>query len=104
MNTELSGAYTVPAGYTGYLYQGGMTSQSNGNNFLTATLTYSNQGSPWVTPAVTVFTSNMVDYNFTYPLALPEKTDIESRASVSAGTSAVTSFFFIVLIKNDGQA
>ena len=102
-NTELSGVYTVPAGYTAYLYQGGMTSQSNGNNFLTATLTYSNQGSPWVTPAVTVFTSDMVDYNFTYPLMLPEKTDLEARASVSAGTSSVTSFFFLVLVKNDGQ-
>lgn len=102
MNTELSGVYTVPAGYTAYVYQGGMTSQSNGNNFLTATLAYSNQGSPWLTPAVTVFTSDMVDYNFNYPLPLPEKTDFEARASVSAGTSSVTSFFFMVLVKNDG--
>lgn len=102
-NTELSGVYTVPAGYTAYMYQGGLTSQSNGNNFLTATLAYSNQGSPWITPAVTVFSSDMVKYDFTYPLVLPEKTDIEARASVSASTSAVTSFFFIVLVKNDGQ-
>lgn len=102
-NTELSGVYTVPAGYTAYLYQGGLTSQANGNNFLTATLAYSNQGSPWATPAVTVFSSDMVKYDFTYPLVLPEKTDIEARASVSAGTSSVTSFFFIVLVKNDGQ-
>ena len=102
-NTELSGVYTVPAGYTAYLYQGGMSSQSNGNNFITGTLAYSNQGSPWLTPAVTIFTADMVDYNFTYPLQLPEKTDIETRATVSAGTSSATSFFFIVLIKSDGQ-
>lgn len=102
-NTELSGVYTVPAGFTAYLYQGGLTSQSNGNNYITGTLSYSNQGSPWVTPAVTIFTADMVNYNFTYPLVLPEKTDLEARATVSAGTSSATSFFFIVLIKNDGQ-
>ena len=102
-NTELSGAYTVPAGYTAYMYQGGMSSQSNGNNYITATLRFSNQGSPWQTPAVTVFTADMVDYNFTYPLVLPEKTDLEARATVSAGTSVATSFFFLVLIKNNGQ-
>jgi len=103
-NTELSGVYTVPAGYTAYMYQGGMSSQSNGNNFITATLRFSNQGSPWQTPAVTVFTADLVEYNFTYPLALPEKTDVEACATVSAGTSVATSFFYIVLIKNDGQA
>jgi hypothetical protein len=101
-NTAMSGAYTVPAGYTAYLYRGGLTSQSNGNNFITAKLRYSNQGSPWITSAVTVFTADMVEYDFEYPLALPEKTDIEADATVSANTSVVTSFFFIVLVKNDG--
>ena len=103
-NASMSGVYTVPAGYTAYLYQGGLTSQSNGNNYITGRLKTSNQGSPKVTNAVTIFTEGMVDYNFTYPLALPEKTDLEACAIVSANTSTATSFFFIVLIKNDGQA
>lgn len=102
-NASMSGVYTVPAGYTAYVYQGGLTSQSNGNNYLTGRLKTSNQGSPKTTNAVTIFTEGMVDYNFTCPLKLPEKTDLEACATVSANTSTATSFFFIILVKNDGQ-
>lgn len=103
-NTEASGVYTVRAGYTAYLFTGGLTGQDNGAGYVTGRLVYSNQGSPFLTSAVTVFSTGKAGYEFAYPLMLPEKTDIEARAVTSSGTNTVSSYFGMVLIKNDGQS
>lgn len=103
-NKEASGIYTVPAGYTAYLEVGGLSCQDNGNGYVTGRLTVSNQGSPFVTSAVTVFSTGQVNYSFPYPIAIPEKSDVEARAVSSSGTNAVTSYFGFILVKNDGQA
>lgn len=103
-NKEASGVYTVPAGYTAYLRVGGLSGQDNGAGYMTGRLVVSNQGSPFVTSAVTVFTTGQVNYDFPYPVAIPEKSDIEARAVSSSGTNTVSSYFGMILIKNDGQA
>lgn len=103
-NKEASGVYTVPAGYTAFLQVGGLSCQDNGNGFVTGRLVVSNQGSPFITSAVTVFSTGQVNYDFPYPISIPEKSDVEARAISSSGTNAVTSYFGFVLIKNDGQA
>jgi len=102
-NKEASGVYTVPAGYTAYLQEGGLSCQDNGNGYVTGRLTVSNQGSPFITSAVTVFSTGQVNYDFTYPIAIPEKSDVEARAVSSSGTNSVSSYFGFVLVKNDGQ-
>lgn len=102
-NKEASGVYTVPAGYTAYLRVGGLSGQDNGAGYMTGRLVVSNQGSPFVTSAVTVFTTGQVNYDFPYPIAIPEKSDIEARAISSSGTNTVSSYFGMILIKNDGQ-
>ncbi len=102
-NKEASGVYTVPAGYTAYLQVGGLACQDNGNGYVTGRLTVSNQGSPFITSAVTVFSTGQVNYDFTYPIAIPEKSDVEARAVSSSGTNSVSSYFGFVLVKNDGQ-
>lgn len=103
-NKEASGVYTVPAGYTAYLQVGGLSGQDNGAGYVTGRLVVSNQGSPFITSAVTVFSTGQVNYDFTYPIAIPEKSDIEARAVSSSGTNSVSSYFGFVLVKNDGQA
>jgi hypothetical protein len=102
-NKESSGVFTVPAGYTAYLTMGGLTGQDNGAGYITGRLVYSNQGSPFITSAVTVFSTGQANYDFLYPIALPEKTDVEARAVTSSGTNVMSSYFSYVLIKNDGQ-
>lgn len=102
-NKESSGVYTVPAGYTAYLRVGGLAGQDNGAGYVTGRLVVSNQGSPFLTTAVTVFTTGQVSYDFPYPIAIPEKSDLEARAITSSGTNTITSYFGMVLIKNDGQ-
>lgn len=102
-NKEASGVYTVPAGYTAYLQVGGLAGQDTGAGYITGRLVISNQGSPFITSAVTVFTTGQVNYNFPYPIAIPEKSDIEARAITTSGTNTVSSYFGMILIKNDGQ-
>lgn len=102
-NKEASGVYTVPAGYTAYMQVGGLSCQDNGNGYVTGRLVVSNQGSPFVTSAVTVFSTGQVNYDFPYPIAIPEKSDVEARAVSSSGTNSVSSYFGFILIKNDGQ-
>lgn len=101
-NKESSGVYTVPAGYTAYFQEGGLSGQDNGAGYVTGRLVVSNQGSPFITTAVTVFTTGQVSYDFKYPIAIPEKSDIEARAISSSGTNTLTSYFGFVLVKNDG--
>ena len=103
-NKEASGVYTVPAGYTAYFRVGGLSGQDTGAGYITGRLVISNQGSPFITSAVTVFTTGQVNYDFPYPIAIPEKSDVEARAITSSGTNTITSYFGMILIKNDGQA
>lgn len=103
-NKESSGVYTVPAGYTAYMRVGGLSCQDNGNGYVTGQLVVSNSGSPFVTSAVTVLRTGQVDYDFPYPMAIPEKSDVEARAVSSSGINTVTSYFGFILIKNNGQA
>jgi hypothetical protein len=102
-NKEASGVYTVPAGYTAYLRVGGLSGQDNGAGYVTGRFVVSNQGSPFITSAVTVFATGQVNYDFPYPIAIPEKSDIEARAITSSGTNTISSYFGMILIKNDGQ-
>lgn len=102
-NKEASGVYTVPAGYTAYMRVGGLSGQDTGAGYITGRLVVSNQGSPFITSAVTVFTTGQVNYEFPYPIAIPEKSDVEARAVTSSGTNTLSSYFGFVLIKNDGQ-
>jgi hypothetical protein len=103
MNKSQSASYTVPAGYTAFFSRGGMTSHTTGSGHITGRLAASNQGSPFVTSAVTVFANTVVEYEFDYPLAFPEKTDIEARAIASSGTHAVSAYLQLILIKDNGQ-
>lgn len=102
-NKESSGVYTVPAGYTAYLRNGGVTSQDNGAGYVTARFSVSNQGSPFITSAITVLSTGLAEYDFPNPIRIPEKTDIEARAISSSGTNTVSSFFHLLLIKDNGQ-
>ena len=103
-NKEASGVYTVPAGYTAYFRVGGLSGQDTGSGYITGRLVISNQGSPFITSAVSVFTTGQVNYDFPYPIAIPEKSDVEARAITSSGTNTITSYFGMILIKNNGQA
>jgi len=98
--------YTVPAGYTGYIYdfyvsfgsttanvfaRVGLFARPNGGVFDNSVQGVSANGGSFVTP-------------LSFPLAFSEKTDIEVRGLGTTSGGTITANFTIVLIKNDSQS
>lgn len=102
-NRRITGSYTVPAGYTGYVSQGlfsagqpGGTAQVSGR-----LLTIGTDGIRR-TAAITTVNNGAANYVFEYPLEIPEKTTLEATAQGSSNNNEASAMFVVVIIKNDG--
>jgi len=100
----LMSVYTVPAGYTGYLYHGNSSAQGAAHGTGYMYLRYNS-----VTTAFRVghtFEVNgnggTYDYKFSFPQELPEKTDIDVRiVTDNSNNGRFTASFDLLLIKNE---
>lgn len=101
-NSTLMGMITIPAGYTGFLTDGSISTGSAVNNkYLTAYLAVRPYMGVFNVSAVVTMNQSRADFKFGYPIRIPEKTDVEAQAYSSGDTFAVSSHFEIVLMKND---
>jgi hypothetical protein len=99
-NTRLTGAYTIPAGYTGYLMQGMFaTGQQSGSTAITGRLTARGDDNILRTVAIVSINNGVADYSFEYPVRVSEKTTIEARAVGSSTNNFCSTMFVIVLVK-----
>lgn len=104
-NSTTTGHYTVPAGYTAYMYQGLFSAgQAGGTAAVTGRLVTTGTNGLAYTAAVVTLNNGAADYRFELPLAIPEKTDIEARAVGSSANNAVSSMFILCLIANNYPA
>lgn len=86
--------WTVPAGYTFYLSQVDFTAAvSQANTYMTTKLRVRDFGGVFRTLFVNVLQSGTYVTDIQIPLALPEKTDIECRASSSSNNNPVSASF-----------
>lgn len=100
-NNRTTGHYCVPAGYTGYLAAGIITSgQASGSTAITAYLKQHGPDGVVRVGAVSTLNNGAVQYDFIFPYLIPEKNCVGSSAIGSAVNNSVSSFFNIVLIKN----
>lgn len=101
-NQTQMAVYTVPAGHTLYVDQITFTAAvSTGTNSAVVKLITRDFGSnTFRTRYIADLQSGELINSLQYPLALPEKTDIEARAVMSAGTASISAFFEGVLIAN----
>jgi hypothetical protein len=102
-NQTLMSLWTVPAGYTAYLL-GGKFSASSNNASHTALgrFLFRPFGGVFRVAADVTLNNGFANYNFILPLAIPEKSDIETRAIALSGSGFyVTASFEIMYIKND---
>lgn len=100
-NRRVTGSYTIPAGYTGYLAQGLFSAgQSGGSNAVTGRLMTRGLNNIRLTSAIVTLNNGSADYVFEYPGAIPEKTTIEAQAFGSSENNSCSSMFIILLVKN----
>jgi len=100
-NKSLIGHYTIPAGYTGYLISGGMSSGTEGGTaYITGRLKVK-QNDIVYTSSIVTFGNGQVNFDFKYPVAIPEGACIQATAKSTANNEAVSCNFEVVLIKNE---
>jgi len=100
-NQRITGSYTIPVGFTGYLSQGLFSAGQPGGSAQVAgrLLTIGTDGIRRAA-AITTVNNGTADYVFEYPLAIPEKTTIEATAQGSSNNNEASSFFILVLVSN----
>ena len=99
----LMAVYTVPAGYTGYLYQGNCTAQSGADATGFMYLRYNTVGTTFRVGHTFEVSGDggPYDYKFSFPQELAEKTDIDVRLTTRSNNGRFTAAFDILLIKNE---
>jgi len=97
-NLSMMAMYTIPAGKTGYIVFG-KTSVSSGKDVIVKFYGRTNGGVFMIRHIVDINSDNY-DYFFKAPMKMPEKTDIEVRATSSAGGTSVSAAFDIILVDN----
>lgn len=91
--------YTVPAGYTGYIFDWNVsTAKADGDVFLLKRL--SNDGA-WRTQDSMHTNINSIERSYKFPLKIEEKADIEVRALSPTNNMKCASTFCILLIQNN---
>lgn len=103
-NNRTTGHYCVPAGYTAYLTVGTFTcGQVSGTTSVTGYLKQHGTDGIMRVVAVTTLNNGSAQFDFVYPVQIPEKNCIGASAIGSAANNSAASMFNLVLIKNNSQ-
>lgn len=90
--------YTVPAGYTAYVMQG--TANIGKGNDGTGYFKYRLYGHGFQYAFVFLMYQSSFQYQFTVPLALPEKTDLDVALLASNSNTAASCAYDLILVEN----
>ena len=97
----LMAVYTIPSGYTGYLTKGACTCQAGADATGDMYVRYFGQQSFRIGHSFEVSgTGGQYEYVFSVPLRIPEKTDIDVRATVRSNNARITAAFDIILVED----
>jgi hypothetical protein len=101
-NQTLMALWTVPAGYTGFLDHVNIaTGTTFANQYVTAELVQRQLGGVFrAMLKQTLGSGGVADFVIRYPILIPEKTDLEIRASSSGSNNLISANFSMVYIKN----
>ena len=95
----LMAVYTVPNGYTAYLSKGTMSIEKGGDASGNFFVRYPNQTSFRIGHSFEVAEGGQYTYEFSVPLALPAKADLDVRCSMRTNNSRAATAFDMILIK-----
>jgi hypothetical protein len=101
-NQTLMAVWTVPAGYTAYVDNGTFSAAgSNTNHSIKGQFCFRPFGGVMRVGAEVTLANGFVSFDFEYPLAFPEKSDIEARAIALSGSGFyVSATFDLIYIQN----
>jgi hypothetical protein len=99
-NQSLTGHFTVPAGYTGYLKRGSISSGTATNGYLTGKLKYRSPTDVISTAAIVTVYTGTAAFEFEYPIVLPAGSCVFANALTTKNDEVVSCYFQILLIKN----
>lgn len=93
--------YTVPAGYTGYLYKGTCSAQSGADGTGNMFVRYFGQSSFRIGHSFEVSgAGGQYVYDFSFPIPIPEKSDIDVRITTRSNNGRYTAAFDLLLVQN----
>ena len=99
-NNTVTGHYTVPAGYTAYLMQGNFSAgQDAGTTGVRGRLLTIDATGIRRTAAVVTVNNASIEYPFEFPIAIPEKTDIEATATGQSSNNQASILYVMLLVK-----
>lgn len=102
-NASTTAFYTIPAGYTAYMYQGSISAgQDGGSAQVTGHLMLRDPNNIARVVAVATLNNGQANYDFSLPIRVEEKNSVEARAIGSSNNNAVAANFQLLLVKNDG--
>jgi hypothetical protein len=94
----LMAIYTVPAGKTAYLYKGVATAQAAADGSGHMFVRYFGQSSFRIGHSFEVSTGGEYDYEFSFPIRIPEKSDIDVRITTRSNNGRYTAAFDLLLL------
>jgi hypothetical protein len=95
----LMAVYTVPSGYTGFIHQVTMTVQDGADATGNMYVRYGGQTAFRIGHSFEV--TGQYYYPFFNPMPIPEKSDIDVRATVRSNNARITAAFDMTLVKNE---
>jgi hypothetical protein len=94
----LMAIYTIPAGKTGYLYKGVATAQSGADGSGNMFVRYFGQTAFRIGHSFEVTGGGEYDYEFAFPIRIPEKSDIDVRVTTRSNNGRYTAAFDLLLL------
>jgi len=102
LGQTLMSIYTVPNGYTGYLYQGVCSAQAGADATGFMMIRYNTVGQAFrVGHTFEVSGSAHYFYKFAFPQEIPQHSDIDVRLSSRSNNGRYTAAFDLLLVKNE---
>lgn len=99
-NNSLTGAWTCPTGYSGYITFGSVaTGTENGANYVAARLKVMGTDGIERTAAIVTFANGNYIYDFKYPVKITAGQRVTATVKSTADNEAVSSYFQIVIVK-----
>jgi hypothetical protein len=103
LGQTLMSIYTIPNGYTGYLYQGVCTAQSNSDATGYMYVRYNSTGTAFRVGHTFEVSGGGGEYfyKFAFPIEMPQHSDIDIRLTSRSNNGRYTAAFDMLLIKNE---